>query len=274
MMYVHDPGKMGNNVFLFMQFYAWAMENGRSIMSMRFAYKYQYFKLCDMPHNNMLWRLIGQIGAKMGLIPTVRYDGVDADVEGNEKIIRENKNVMISGWYVRYLPLVEKHIEEIREIFTFKESISGKIARFMAENGGEGENIGLHIRRRDYARHMGGRFFFSDEEYAETMRQVVESGKRQNIYVCSDEPVDVEWWRKALGTERIYYLGGNPGEDMCLLSMCDKIVGTLSSFTLVAAMQRNLPIYWKRRKNDRVSDEGFRPFSEMMYRFDSMFTEE
>ena len=276
MMFVNDRGQMGNNVFQYMQFYAWALEHGRSVMSMRFAYKYQYFKICEMPRENMLWRMIGIWGAKLGLMPTVRYEGLDADIEGNEKVIRENENVLIRGWYVRYLPLVEKYMPQIREIFEFKKKVSDKVDAFMERNGGAGHNIGLHIRRTDYVRHMGGRFYFSDEQYAGTMRQVLGQigDERVNVYVCSDEKVDVEWWRKALGTERVYHLGGNPGEDMCLLSKCDRLVGTLSSFTLIASMYRDLPIYWKTHAEETITLGDFRPYHEMMYRFDKMFTEE
>ena len=72
----------------------------------------------------------------------------------------------------------------------------------------------------------------------------------------------------------MYHLGGNPGEDMCLLSPCDRLVGTLSSFTLIAAMYRNLPIYWKRHAEETLTLGDFHPYSEMMYQFDSLFTQE
>ena len=40
---------MCNNLLQFAHVYAWAREHGRSVMSMRFSYKYPYFKISHSP---------------------------------------------------------------------------------------------------------------------------------------------------------------------------------------------------------------------------------
>ena len=40
MIFVHDKGRMANNILQYGHVYAWGREHGRKTMSMRFAYKY------------------------------------------------------------------------------------------------------------------------------------------------------------------------------------------------------------------------------------------
>ena len=45
MIFVTDKGRMCNNILQYGHVYAWAREHGRKSISMRFCYKYQYFKI-------------------------------------------------------------------------------------------------------------------------------------------------------------------------------------------------------------------------------------
>ena len=58
MIFVHDKGQMCNNILQYAHVYAWARENGRKSMSMRFAYKYQYFNICSSSYHNFLMYLV------------------------------------------------------------------------------------------------------------------------------------------------------------------------------------------------------------------------
>ena len=40
---------MANNMLQYGHVYAWGREHGRTTMSMRFAYKYPWFQLCETP---------------------------------------------------------------------------------------------------------------------------------------------------------------------------------------------------------------------------------
>jgi len=42
----------------------------------------------------------------------------------------------------------------------------------------------------------------------------------------------------------VHFPNGNPAEDLCLLSECDYIIGAPSTFSLVAAMYRDIPLCW------------------------------
>ena len=47
MIFVHDKGRMANNMLQYGHVYAWGREHGRQTMSMRFAYKYPWFRICE-----------------------------------------------------------------------------------------------------------------------------------------------------------------------------------------------------------------------------------
>lgn len=49
MIFVHDKGRMANNMLQYGHVYAWGREHGRTTMSMRFAYKYPWFQICETP---------------------------------------------------------------------------------------------------------------------------------------------------------------------------------------------------------------------------------
>ena len=60
MIFVRDKGRMCNNILQYAHLYAWGREHHRATLSMRFAYKYRYFHICDTPHHSMVWYLMGK----------------------------------------------------------------------------------------------------------------------------------------------------------------------------------------------------------------------
>ena len=54
---------------------------------------------------------------------------------------------------------------------------------------------------------------------------------------------------------------GNPGEDLCVLSECDLLMGPPSTFSLVAAMYRDTPLYWIKDPDATPETTDFKKFS-------------
>lgn len=52
MIFATDKGRMCNNILQYGHVYAWAREHDRKSVSMRFCYKYQYFKICHTRWHN------------------------------------------------------------------------------------------------------------------------------------------------------------------------------------------------------------------------------
>ncbi len=259
---------MCNNVLQYAHVYAFAREHGMKSISMRFAYKYQYFNICKMRGHNFFYYLMAKTACKLGWIPTISYDTPGETSVAKEHAILNSRSVVVQGWEVRHYDLFLKHFDEIRSLFEFLPEVRQSVASLVAEGDGS-IRLGVHVRRGDYSRWNGGRYFFSDEQYARVAASFVSlhQDKRLTIYICGNDPkLDREIYRKALPDVNLVFPTGNPGEDLCVLSECDYLIGAPSTFSLVASMYRNLPLYW-------IEDPGKPVVNSDFSRFDKLFRE-
>lgn len=149
-----------------------------------------------------------------------------------------------------------KHIDGIRLFLDFKPEVKEHCKSMVS---GIFRNnvtiIGVHIRRGDYKFFNNGEWYYSDEEYAMWMRKLA-SDRHVKFLICSNEKVDLGFYqKKGLDVCRI---GSNAIEDLCLLSMCDYIMGPPSTYSLWAALisdkkrwiidNRNYDIRWEKAK--------------------------
>ncbi|MBR1484329.1 MAG: glycosyltransferase [Prevotella sp.] len=263
MIFVRDRGRMCNNILQYGHVYAWGREHGRKTVSMRFAYKYRYFHICDTPWHNFLTYVFAKYAAKWKLIPTISFDKAGADYQHEEQLMLEKKLAVVEGWEARWYELFVKYKDEIRQLFAFHERIEQQVARKMATDEETTLRLGLHIRRGDYQRWYGGRFFYSDEQYAHLIAQFcsLHPDKRVMVYICGNDPkIDKAYYQRQLPQCQVSFPDGNPGEDLCLLSHCDYLIGAPSTFTLVAAMYRDLPLYWIEDAQAALTPDSFRRF--------------
>ena len=70
MIFVHDKGRLANNILQYGHVYAWGREHGRQTVSMRFSYKYPWFHICSTRHHHFLTYVFAKYAAKLKLIPT------------------------------------------------------------------------------------------------------------------------------------------------------------------------------------------------------------
>ncbi|MBO4826977.1 MAG: alpha-1,2-fucosyltransferase [Prevotella sp.] len=270
MIFVHDKGRMANNILQYGHVYAWGREHNRQTMSMRFAYKYPHFHISHTRHHNFPTYVFAKYAAKWGLIPTVSFDE-PLDEEKKEIVDRELLNrkynmVLVSGWYARWYDLFLKYKPEILQLFAFDDKIEHKVAETMKTSNGL--RLGVHIRRGDYATFQGGRFLYSDEQYIAVIRQFCSLHPEEplTIYICGNDPkLNKDYFREELrgegGNERtIVFPEGSPTEDLCLLSHCNYLIGAPSTFSLVAAMYRDLPLYWIENPDSKLTEDSFRRF--------------
>ena len=166
MIFVRDKGQMCNNILQYAHVFAWARENHRHCMSMRFAYKYQFFKICDTKNHNVLMYLVGKYGAKYKILPTVTYGLIETDVKEKEEFTLSHHNLVIEGWGVRHYDLFLKYKSEILELFDFKNEIHNKVDKIISTTSDEDTiKIGVHIRRGDYKTFFNGIYYFYDYSF-------------------------------------------------------------------------------------------------------------
>ncbi len=273
MIFVRDKGRMCNNILQYAHLYAWGREHDRATLSMRFAYKYRYFHICDTPHHSIVWYLMGKYGAKLHLLPVVTFPFHEGDTTQQEQQLLRHRHCVAEGWGVRFYDLFLKYKSEIIRLFAFHDDIETTVARRMGEAEGPASSgadavirLGVHIRRGDYATWQGGRYLYTDEQYLNIIRQAMtlNADRRAMVYICGNDPqLNRQLYVDTLGADRVCFPDGNPGEDLCLLSLCDMLIGAPSTFTLVASMYRDTPLYWIEDPGTPLSPQSFSCFDEL-----------
>ena len=101
MIFVRDKGRMCNNILQYGHLYAWGREHGRSTMSMRFAYKYPWFHICDTRYHNFIVYVLAKYAAAWKLIPTVKFNEEKDDYSHEEQMMLNHKMVVAIGWFAQ-----------------------------------------------------------------------------------------------------------------------------------------------------------------------------
>lgn len=246
MIFVKGYGQMCNNILQYAHIYAWGRENRIKVISMRFSYKYQYFDICNRKCHNWSVYVFAKILIKLHFIKHLWLEDAKDITPDAIDNLKHDKMIALSGWSFRFPDLFFKYEDEIKRLFAIKEPIRKRVDDFFASCENPDVRLAVHIRRGDYARFLGGIYYFGDEVYARNITEFISlfPGKKVSVFICTnDKNFDLGVYRKKLGTESIHLFRGNEGEDLYLLSQCDYIIGAKSTFSLVASFYRHLPIY-------------------------------
>lgn len=272
MIFVRDKGQMCNNILQYGHMYAWGREHGRQTVSMRFAYKYQYFRICQTKYHWFVTYLFAKWGAALHLIPRVTFPfEAGCDTSQQEAELLKHNLVVAEGWRVEFPDLFLKYKPEILQLFQFKKKIHTCVQNKMKTcDNNYSLRLGVHIRRGDYARWNDGKYFFSDDVYASFINEFMALHPEEKVAVfisTNDAEVKEDTFRRLCHTSSIYQLKGNPGEDLCMLSECDYIIGPPSTFSLVASMYHDAKIHWMfSSEADTLRNEGFQQFNDLFTR--------
>lgn len=273
MIFARDKSQMCNNLLQYAHVYAWGREHGRKVISMRFSYKYQYFKICHTNLTGFGWYLVAKYLAALQILPTASFKRRDCDREALERKMLKHRHIVVSGWFVRYYDLFLKYREEICDLFTLDEQYTTPVRKKMQEVEKLSTpnfplstlRLGVHIRRGDYAKWRDGQFFYSDEVYAAYINRFVEMHQDKSVHVylsTNDSSVTEEHFQLICQKAHIHCLGGSAPEDLFMLSECDYLIGPPSTFSLVAAMYRDIPLYRMDTADvSQMTEEGFRLFA-------------
>ena len=264
MIFVKGSGWMCNNILQYGHFYAWGREHGKKTMSMRFAYKFQYFNICNTKYHNFLTYVIAKQAAKWKLIPTLTFNEEGADTTEQEKEMLNRKHVAVVGWEGRWYDLFIKYKEEILDLFAFKQSVLKACEPVMASATEGTCRLGVHIRRGDYARWYDGKYFYNDQQYLTIIKQFIKLHPDTTVFICGNDPaLDHQLYRKELSGTKVVFPKGNAAEDLCVLSQCDYLIGPPSTFSLTASMYHDIPLYWIKDAQVPLTESSFGHFDEL-----------
>ena len=265
MIFVRDKGRLCNNILQYGHLYAWAREHGRQTVSMRFAYKYQWFHICHTRHHHWLTYLFAKYGGKMGLLPVVSFDEPEADYHREEQQLLQRSLVIAQGWYARWYDLFLKYKAEIVALFQFDDAVKQAPDQLLAAVPSDHLRLGMHIRRGDYRTWNNGRYYYTDEQYIEQIKrfQALHPHQSLHVFICGNDPeLNEAAFAAALPDVTLTFAKGNPAEDLYLLSQCHWLMGPPSTFTLVASMYHDVPLYWIHDAEKAFTDVDFKRFDE------------
>jgi hypothetical protein len=174
------------------------------------------------------------------------------------RLIFSSRISIIRGYYIHTHPsILIKHAEKIRKRlapvveqseFTF---ISD---RRIKENS---LIVGIHIRRGDYKRYRGGKYFFPISMYENLANSLtINSSESRFVFlVCSDEHIPDNAfsgmnWIRGPGTA----LG-----DLYALSLCDLVMGPVSTFNRLSAFLGGIPRFEIQKPMDILRFSDFKP---------------
>jgi hypothetical protein len=235
-------------------------------MSMRFSYKYHFFKITHSSLVSFPLYVVAKVLAAVKLLPTASFKHAECDMMGLEQKMLRHKHIVVSGWYVRYYELFLKYRDEICDLFTIDPAYTEPVKAWMSE--WQGTRLGVHIRRGDYAVWRDGIYCYTDSVYADTIRQfaALHPNDTIDVFLSTNDPdVSVEKFESLLNEAgnhvRLHLFGGNAVEDLFMLSECDYIIGPPSTYSLVAAMYRDIPLCrMDEIKDGCLSASDFKPF--------------
>jgi hypothetical protein len=237
---------------------------------MRFSYKYQYFHICHTSLTGFGWYLFAKYMAALKLLPTASFKHSDCDRAALERKMLRHKHIVVSGWNVRFYDLFLKYRKEICELFTLDEQYTAPVKARMASPSVMSSEVetslalGVHIRRGDYAQWQNGQYYFDDAVYAAHINRFAELHPDKTIHVflsTNDSQVSAEAYQQACPKVVIHHFKGSAPEDLFMLSECDYLIGPPSTFSLVAAMYRDIPLYRMDVADEQqMTPESFRLF--------------
>jgi hypothetical protein len=249
MIFARDKSQMCNNLLQYAHVYAWGREHGRKVLSMRFSYKYPYFHIQHTSLTSFPLYVIAKALAAIKLLPTASFKHAECDREALELKMLRYRHIVVSGWYVRYYDLFLKYRQEICELFAIDEQYTMPVKQKMQTAEGTASRIvrlGVHIRRGDYAVWNNGKYFYNDDIYARHINKFAEMHDKSVVHVylsSNDSSVTEGHFQQLCPTACVHNLNGSAPEDLFMLSECDFLIGPPSTFSLVAAMYRDIPLY-------------------------------
>ena len=265
MIFVSGYGQMCNNILQFGHLYAWGRVRGVSVIGLRFCYKYKYFNISKTKYYNWLTYLFAKYAAKLRMIPVVSFDEEKKITQEIILQLQKERFILVNGWEFRDYNAFIAFKKEIKSLFSFRPEIIKKVNSRLSSLKENIIRLGVHIRRGDYKVWKNGRYYYSDEDYIrfiQTFCALFHNIPIEILIVSNEKTKSQEKFKAAL-MKPLFFLSGNPGEDLYALSTCNYIIGPPSTFSLIASFYNDSNLYWVFDKNHALEKDSFRKFDEL-----------
>lgn len=159
--------------------------------------------------------------------------------------------VYCHGWNFRS-PLVRKYRDEYKKQFTLTPTPNEITRKFLQKSPEIYNVLGVHIRRGDYEQYAGGMFFYDDKTYIQFIKEALTLiGSNTRIVLFSnDNELDFECYKKEFNN--VMLSKSSVAEDHYLMSCCDFLIGTFSTFSLWASYIGQAKLYHIMQRTDKI----------------------
>jgi len=200
----------------------------------RFVYKI-YTKIITLIYKKRVISSVNPTNEKIYLSPTQENSLLN-------KLEKNSEPIYFTGWLFRNPDGIKKYKKEIVDFFKPKEQYTKPAEIKIKELRNKYKNIiGVHLRQSDYKEFKNGEYLISQQRVREILDEYLEKTNKnpqETIFVfASDGPIEKDTF---LGIN-IEINKGNPIEDLYLLSLCDAVIGSDSSFGDFASLYGNKP---------------------------------
>lgn len=253
------PGQTCNRLWSYLDTIGWAIKNNKKVYILFWDKDIIHF---DKLRNNPYVKFPFYNKTFVKLFGDYKYYKIIRKIFANRFIhhiySQSRSNKFVEGWKKRaehkYFPSV---FNEIQKIYTPNNNILNDVYPIMKRYKEDGYFIvGVHIRRGDYKTWEGGKYYFEHEEYAKHMDSIVKlyNDKKICFAISTNEKYNPDVFKnfticKLNNTTAIH--------DLYTLSLCDRIIGPLSTFSRWASLYGSVPLCFINKEMQIEKDEDF-----------------
>lgn len=259
---VDAPGQTCNRFWAYLDSVGWAITNNKKVYIWFWDSSIKYYdglrnsQYVSFPfYSPFLFKLIGEkkiqwlTGKLLSCRPLREYF---------YKSNIATKIGLYRSWPLRkshlYFPKVK---QEIKKIFKPNDDICHSVETTFDKYKKRGFFIiGVHIRRGDYKNWENGKYFFSFEEYRNFMSKLtgIYHEKKLAFFISTNEKYD-----KSIFSDFTLVDMNNmtAAHDLYGLSLCDRIIGPLSTFSRWASWYGDVPLTFIERNITDLNDKSF-----------------
>lgn len=243
---VDAPGQTCNRFWAYLDSIAWAVANNRKVVIFHWDTSIRYF---DALRNGKHVSFPFYLQKVMSALGERKWNSILLSLFNNRisnRFYRTNLAHRIG--FLQSWPLRKSHVyfpkikEKLIPIFRPNENICAPIEATMQQYKSEGYFvIGVHIRRGDYRNWEGGKYYYEMSDYADTMRSLtlLYKDKKVAFFISTNEQYEELVFS---GLTLCRFNNTTAAHDLYTLSLCDLIIGPLSTFSRWASWYGNVPL--------------------------------
>lgn len=266
----NKPGQLCNLIIIYANFIAFAREHGMKVKNPAFYEYKKYFRgtrksgankfsyaVC-----NFFARACRRANIHTRLVSNVYLDNNEhLDLDAPHALKKFSSAIcFVQGWKYVGNNLMKKYKEELKEIFKPSDEYLQVIKSYFQNPVFSSDVlvIGLHVRRGDYARFEGGKYFYDVKTYQSLMDKTAALFDKKKIVfvICSNEKRIQEQFR-----ENNYVLLAGPGTeitDLYTLAQCNYLIGPPSTYTMWASYYSDIPLCMVKDPEMEISVSQFK----------------